>query len=103
MNDEDDSVDAEPYDATPKKSKTVRGFDIYDEFTDGYNRTVRVQMSSAAAEPMCWIFTHDAEGDDVARNVVGAKGGVSALSPHLSKDHAKRLIAALQDFVDNAR
>ena len=71
-----------------KRQKTDRGWVIYDEFEDRYESAIRVHESSIAFEPCVWIFANDADG---ARR-----------SPHLTPEQAKRLIAALQQFVDDS-
>ena len=67
------------------RSTTPRGFSIYDQFTDTYGATIRVQESSAATEPKVWIF---------------AEGGMAENpSPHLNVEQAKRLRDALDAFI----
>jgi hypothetical protein len=70
--------------------RTQRGFAIYTEFTDLYKNKVRVQKSSLATKEAVWIFCDRGPliGDGVA------------VSPHLSKEMAERVIRALQAFVD---
>ena len=72
--------------AEPDRSTTERGFVIYDEFTDTYGSKVRVQESSAATEPRCWIFASSDHGRDGA-------------SPHLNVEQAKRVRDALGAFI----
>lgn len=77
---------------------TARGFGIYSEFTDTYQNRIRVQHSSAAMMDAVWIFC---DGESDGKMVVGsAKPFRSA--PHLSVSQAKRLIRALQKFIEVA-
>jgi hypothetical protein len=77
--------------AEPNRSTTERGFTIYDQFTDTYGSKVRVQESSIATEPRCWIFT-DAASSMAATTV-----------PHLNVEQAKRVRDALDAFITEAR
>lgn len=72
--------------AEPDRSTTERGFAVYDQFTDAYGSQVRVQESSSATEPRCWIFA--AQRDD----------GESS-SPHLDVEQARRVRDALDAFI----
>lgn len=65
--------------------KTQRGFSIFTQFKDLYGKEVRVQKSSLATKRAVWIFT------EVETTCAGA---------HLSVAQAKRVIKALQMFVD---
>ena len=69
--------------------KTERGYSIYTEFKDRYGRNVRVQKSSLATEDCVWIFPEIHE--HMGTHLAGA---------HLTKRMAKRVIKALQTFVD---
>lgn len=80
-----------------------RGLKTYTRFRDSYGYEVRVQDSSAASEPHCWIFM---EPSDPTVLVYG-KGHIpakevfldrefSAPSPHLNREQAKKLIEGLQ-------
>ena len=64
------------------RSKTDRGFAVYDELTDRYGATISVQESSLATEPCCWIF---------------CTGGTG--TPHLTLDQARRVRDALNVFI----
>lgn len=72
--------------AEPNRSTTERGFTIYDDFTDTYGTQIRVQKSSSASGPRCWIFTYPAAGNGAA-------------SPHLDVEQAKRVRDALDAFI----
>ena len=74
---------------------TSRGFKIFDEFKDSYGNTIKVQESSGASDDYCWIFVKNDLGKDYKQHM----GEISTPSPHLTKDQAKRLIAALNLFV----
>lgn len=71
-----------------KRSKTQRGFWIYDQFVDLNNSKIRIQESSLATERAVWIFANndnpELDGD-----------------PHLTTEQARRVIKALQSFVDD--
>jgi hypothetical protein len=73
-------------DGPVNRSTTERGFTIYDEFTDTYGTGIRVQESSSAEEPRCWIHA-----DGEARGISGA--------PHLNLEQAKRVRDALDAFI----
>ena len=66
---------------------TSRGFGIYSEFKDSYHSQIRVQKSSNAQLDAVWIFCKKADED-------------KNWAPHLTVAQAKRLIRALQKFVD---
>jgi hypothetical protein len=72
----------------PARSMTPRGFTIYDEFTDTSGSKVRVQESSIATDPRCWIFT-DAASSMAATYV-----------PHLNVEQAQRVRDALTAFIE---
>lgn len=67
---------------------TERGFVIYDEFTDRYGSTIRVQESSLADEPAVWIFHENSD--------------LTAM-PHLTREQATRLRDALGAFLKASR
>jgi hypothetical protein len=73
--------------AEPNRSTTPRGFAVYDQLTDTYGSVIRVQQSSAATEPCCWIFAAQSNG--------GA-------APHLNVEQAKRVRDALDAFIAEA-
>ncbi len=75
--------------ATRRLKRSHRGFAIYGEIKDTRKCVVRVTRSSAGGLPCCWIFV-----DDPMRVYREAP------APHLSRAQAKRVIAALQRFVD---
>lgn len=88
----------------PKKTvppkKTERGFGIYDEFTDSYGSTVKVQESSSAEGPHVWIFCQNEKyGRPDPTGVDRSKD----FTPHLSYEQAKRVRDALNDFLLHAR
>lgn len=97
--------------------KTGRGFDIYGELEDRYGAKVRVQESSIAGEPCCWVFCNSREDDTYHKDRVMAaieraktagvviphvelvESGLDNSSPHLTVPMAKQLIEMLQAFV----
>lgn len=76
--------------------KTSRGFPIFAEFTDSYHNTIRVQESSNAEKHCCWIFVTDAQG----RSAFEHCGELTSPSAHLTKAQAKRLVRALNVFIE---
>jgi hypothetical protein len=70
---------------------TQRGFAIYSEFRDVSGCTIRVQESSLATASAVWIFC-DSNNPEYKNP-----------SPQLTKPQAKRMIKALQKFVDGQR
>lgn len=76
--------------------KTPRGFAIYSEIKDSRRNTIRVQQSSAAGGPFCWVFVHDAEGRDAYEYL----GQLHSVSPHLTRAQARRLANALLRFAE---
>ena len=68
---------------------TQRGFAIYGRVEDSRGVVVRVQKSSAIGEPHAWIFVDDPNG-------VYTDGKPA---PHLSREQAKAVVAALQLFI----
>ena len=81
-------------DTIPNRSVTQRGFDTYDEFEDRYGSTITVRKSSLAFEDAVWIFCKNGPGFG---DVAGEDG-----SPHLTVEHAQRLINALQTFINES-
>lgn len=67
--------------------KTNRGFSIYSKFKDLNGSEIRVQESSLATTSAVWIFCHN--------DNPGLKGDA-----HLSVAQAKRVVVALQKFID---
>jgi hypothetical protein len=63
---------------------TQRGFAIYDEFTDSYGSTIRVQESSNIYGGI-WVYCKGRDGED--------------FTPHLSNDDARRLVKALRNGI----
>jgi len=80
--------------------KTNRGFPIYSEFKDTYKNTIRVQMSSSACAPRCWVFVKDKDGNDGVFDK--ATGQYISATAHLSKAQARRLARALLKFAEEA-
>lgn len=68
------------------KALSVRGFALYDKFMDTRGSEIRVQESSWDKEEAVWLFCKRRNQDD---------------SPHLNVDQAKKLIKALQEFVND--
>lgn len=89
--------------------RTNRGFRDYGLVVDADGNRITVRESSLATAHRCWIFCLDKSG---ARALIGhpwrpwAPGEtgqhLDVASPHLSVRDARRLIAALQRFVDHA-
>lgn len=73
-----------------KTKRTSRGFRIYAQFKDLYGCDVRVQASSLATKRAVWIFPE----------VKQANTGEWLAGAHLSVVQAKRIIKALQRFVN---
>ena len=69
--------------------RTERGFAIYTEFKDEYGKNIRIQASSLATKRCVWI-----------QNEVTEHMGIHLANAHLSVGMAKRVIKALQTFVD---
>lgn len=69
--------------------RTERGFAIYTEFKDRYAKNICVVASSLATERCVWI-----------QNEVTFHMGTALASAHLTVPMAKRVIRALQKFVD---
>jgi hypothetical protein len=79
--------------------RTNRGFAIYGEYKDTRGNKVRVQQSSSAAGPRCWIFVEDKDGKDIQ---FSTPTGYQSVSPHLTKHQAKLLAGALLRFAKGA-
>lgn len=79
--------------------RTPRGFAVYGSLTDARKQRVRVQRSSEIGSPKCWLFTHDAEGND---HHVHHMHGVVTASPYLTQGQARRLAEMLLAFADGA-
>ena len=82
------------------EERPPRGFAVYGKVTDDRGNVTRVQRSSACGGPYCYVFTHDAEGRDHLTGIVGFPGGVATISPHLTREQARELAAALLRFAD---
>jgi len=76
--------------------KTQRGFLIYGQVTDALRQKVRVQESSEVGRPRAWIFAEDAGGKGAIMHL----GLPQAVSPYLSRAHARRLAVALLRFAN---
>ena len=72
--------------------RTERGFAIYTEFKDEYGKNIRVQASSLADKRCVWI-----------QNEVTEHMGTYLGNAHLTAAMARRVIKALQAFVDGKR
>jgi len=93
----------------PDRSTTPRGFTVYDQLTDTYGATVRVQQSSAAMHgARVWIFAeHPKEMLTTEDLALFAAAGIDirevradiAASPHLDVEQAKRVRDALDVFI----
>ncbi len=79
--------------------RTNRGFAVYAKFKDSYGNAIRVQESSSAERRAVWVFCHpiDKATGEEKRN---SDGALVDWSPHLTKTQAKRLVRALQKFID---
>lgn len=73
------------------KKRTNRGFLIYTEFKDLNGQEVRVQKSSSAGADHVWIFPEVRHHHVTGEPLAGA---------HLNKVQARRIIRALQRFID---
>ena len=83
----------------PNRTVTERGFDSYDEFTDSYGATIRVQESSAAPAPHVWVFV-DGGGTEAPVGFPGLpEGRKNDGSAHLTVEQARRLRDALDAFI----
>jgi hypothetical protein len=90
---------------------TERGFTVYDELTDTYGSTIRVQESSAATGFRVWIFA-DLKGDHLKpeERALFAAHGIDpeelacrlSASPHLDPAQAERVRDALDAFIREA-
>ena len=79
---------------TPKRDKKMpiiniaqRQLRTFVEFEDTYGSKIRVQASSSAEGPHCWVFVD---------HPTGKEPGSAA---HLSPEQAQKLILGLQEFV----
>lgn len=87
--------------------KTERGFQDYAAIIDTHRNILTVRESSAACVRAVWLFTTDENGVEVKVGMPWRplKSGehfqyANAVSPHLDVEAAKRLVAALQRFID---
>ena len=69
--------------------RTERGFAVYADFADEYGKNICIVASSLATKRCVWI-----------QNEVTEHMGQHLANAHLSVAMAKRVIKALQDFVD---
>jgi hypothetical protein len=75
------------------KKVTERGFRIYDDTIEAHHGKIRVQESSIAFEGAhTWIFYDDIE----------AKEGIYYPSIQINVANAKKLVVALQAFIQEA-
>ena len=70
------------------RSVTKRGFVVYEDFIDTYGNRVRVKQSSSATRDACWIFVDSSDEKGESR------------AAHLNAEQARRVIAALQEWID---
>ena len=75
--------------------RTSRGFRIYSDFRDSYGNRVRIQQSSAACMDAVWIFC---DGESDGKMLPGDTKPFKS-APHLTVAQAKRVIRALERFV----
>lgn len=71
--------------------RTERGFAIYTEFKDLYGKNIAVVKSSLATQDCVWIQNEVTEHLPTGTHLGNA---------HLTRAMAKRVIRALQAFVD---
>lgn len=76
-----------------------RGFAIYEEFTDSYGSEVRVQESSSAMGPHCWIFCAN---ENFGYPDPKGKDRSKVWTPHLTLEQARRVRDALNAFIVHA-
>ena len=69
--------------------RTERGFAIYADFNDEYGKNIRIQASSLATKRCVWI-----------QNEVTEYMGATFANAHLTVPMARRVIKALQQFID---
>lgn len=100
------------------KQVTSRGFRVYAEIEDSHGNRLRVQQSSAYGGKHVWLFSTAPEGHSVMHWKDGGGGGWEpapkvqeappgkpspehwqSISPHLSLDEVRTLIAALQQHL----
>lgn len=79
--------------------RTPRGFAIYGEYKDSRGNTIRVQESSLAGGPYCWLFSGNSDGADTFLH----NGQYHSVSPHLTRAQARRVAKALLRFADRGR
>ncbi|MBU7316018.1 hypothetical protein [Paenibacillus oleatilyticus] len=70
------------------KSYTQRGFAVFDDFESAYCGNICVVESSLATDHCVWI-QFDEYGSNEKQEAL-----------HLNKEEAKRIIAALKEFVE---
>lgn len=92
--------------------RTARGFAIFAEFKDSRAADVRVQRSSDAGGEFCWVFVsggstlsakqRQLHEECKARGFAmpGSEIISADTSAHLNRAQAKKLIKALQKFVE---
>ena len=90
-------------------NKTHRGFDVYGEFKDKQNQTIRVVESSEVGRPCCHVFV---ERDNYNRELLSSMLSIvdageaqcilKRSSAYLSVDDAKQLIKRLEHFIEQA-
>ena len=93
--------------AQAARSVTPRGFAVYDEFSDTYGSQIRVQQSSSAEGPRCWIFADRDPHDHLSSSDLHRLAGFDldelsaklSPSPHLDVDQARRVRDALDMFI----
>jgi len=73
------------------ESYTARGFADYATLTDLNGGEVIVRQSSLATDEAVWIFWHETDQTRAA--------GYSKGSPHLNVEMARRVVAALNEFI----
>lgn len=79
------------------RSKTGRGFVIYDEFTDTYGNDVRVQESSLAEDARLWIFADETVSPYFNPEHPAFTAGKVGI--HLNVDQAIRIHTAIHEWL----
>jgi len=81
-----------------EQTTNARGFHGYDLFQDDRRVRVKIYESSAASGPHVWVDVEDTRPE--GQGIYGP--GHHQMALHLNPSQAKRLIGALQRFVDEA-
>jgi hypothetical protein len=74
--------------------KDARGFSEYLTMKDAYEADVKIKMSSSAEKKCVWFY--------VKGGGIVASGGINDGAAHLTEAQARRVIKALQKFLEDA-